>query len=289
MGAAPESRRLKLATGLEYHFLEWDSGSDHTVVLVHGFLDLGWGWVPVARAGLDEGLHLVAPDMRGHGHSDRIGEGGYYHFMDYLADLDSLISQVGRKRVSLVGHSMGGSIVTYYAGTFPERVERLAVLEGLGPPDQGDAVPSRVASWISAWRRQRGSAPRSYVDLATAARRLQKLDPLLGDDLALELAEHGTRDDGDGGRCFLHDPLHLTQGPYPFRVEVAKSFWQRVACPTLFVTGTESVFRHAEDEMKQRQACFKEGRHAYLDGAAHMMMRHQPAALAQLLGDFLRV
>src|SRR5690242_11085102 len=102
----PASRKLPLATGLSYHLLEWGEG-DHTVVLIHGFLDNAWGWQPMVDAGLAAGLHVVAPDMRGHGDSDWIGPGGYYHFADYLADLHELIDHIGqlgnagRARVSL--------------------------------------------------------------------------------------------------------------------------------------------------------------------------------------------
>src|SRR5262245_26616302 len=136
----PISRRIPLATGLTCHVLEWggaDAALDHTVVLLHGFLDLAWTWVPTVEAGLAGRFHVVAPDVRGHGDSDRVGPGGYYHFIDYLADLDALVRTLGRRRLSLVGHSMGGSIASYYAGVYPDRVHRLALLEGLGPPETG--------------------------------------------------------------------------------------------------------------------------------------------------------
>lgn len=286
---APVSRRVRLATGLEYHCLEWNADTDaqHTVFLIHGFLDLGRSWQPVVESGLGAGLHLVAPDMRGHGWSDRVGPGGYYHFMDYLADLASLVELVGREQVSLVGHSMGGSITSYFAGSFPARIKRLALLEGLGPPEDQTAVPERVTNWISAWKRQAHGALKSYADVAEAAKRLQRLDPLLDDQLATWLVAHSTRELPEGGLCFLHDPLHLTTGPYPYRLEIAESFWQRVACPTLFVDGAESFLRHAEAEAARRKAFFALGRSALLEGAGHMMMRHRPHELAALLQAFL--
>src|SRR5262245_7125425 len=121
----PTSRRVPLGTGLTHHVLEWgadDPSRDHTVILLHGFLDIAWGWVAVAEPGLAARFHVVAPDLRGHGDSDRVGAGGYYHFPDYLADLHELVAKLGRARVSLVGHSMGGGIAAYYAGSFPERI-----------------------------------------------------------------------------------------------------------------------------------------------------------------------
>ena len=69
------------------------------MILVHGFLDLAWSWARTVDAGLAEGLHLVAPDMRGHGDSGRFGAGGYYHFADYIADLHELVGQVARERL----------------------------------------------------------------------------------------------------------------------------------------------------------------------------------------------
>jgi len=286
----PISRRIPLATGLSYHVLEWgrqEPALEHTVVLLHGFLDLAWTWVPTVEAGLAGRFHLLAPDLRGHGDSDRIGAGGYYHFVDYLADLDDLVRQLGRRRLSLVGHSMGGTVASYYAGTYPDRVHRLALLEGTGPPESGAAGPARTASWLEAWRRLREKAPRAYPSLEEAAARLRAHDRLLGADRALELARHGTVRRADGQLEFKHDPLHVTPGPNPFSAEVALRYFGQVTCPTLLVEGSASVFRHAPAEAARRAGAFRHARKAVVQDAGHMMQRHQPAALAALLLDFL--
>jgi pimeloyl-ACP methyl ester carboxylesterase len=286
----PLSRRIPLATGLHYHVLEWGADRpdlDHTVVLLHGFLDLAWGWAGTARAGLAGRFHLIAPDLRGHGDSDWIGPGGYYHFIDYVADLHDLIGQLGRARVSLVGHSMGGSVAAYHAGSYPERIHRLALLEGMGPPEQADAVPDRVRRWVDAWRQARSRETKGYADLAEAAARLQKHDPLLAPELARELAERGTARRPDGRLAFKHDPLHVTTGPLPFRVAFAAEFWQRITCPVLLVEGALSAFRHGANEWEQRASLIASTERAVLAGAGHMMQRHQPATLADMLVEFL--
>ncbi len=283
------SMRLPLSTGLSCHVLEWggdDPGLDHTVVLLHGFLDIAWGWEDTVRA-LPDRYHVLCPDMRGHGDSDPVGAGGYYHFMDYLADLEDVIAQRGRARVSVVGHSMGGSIASYYAGTYPDRVHRLALLEGIGPPDENTPVPELMASWIAAWKGARGKRQRTYATVAEAAQQLRRHDPLLGEEQALRLAGHGTRLAEDGRLRFKHDPLHLTRGPYPFRLDVAQDFWRRVTCPVLLVEGSESFFRHAPEETGHRYRTFAQAELKLLEGAGHMMQRHQPQALANLLAEFL--
>lgn len=286
----PASRRLPLFTGLTYHVLEWqpaDPACDHTVVLLHGFLDLAWGWRPVVDAGLGGRFHIVAPDMRGHGDSDRVGAGGYYHFMDYLADVNDVVEQLGRGRVSLVGHSMGGTVASMYAGALPGRVHRLAVLEGMGPPVLGIPVPKRVASWIDGWRSVRTEPQRTYASRAEAAARLRAHDPRIPDELADELAERGTVDAGDGGVRFKHDPLHVTRGPYPFHLEYAQALWRNITCPTLLVDAAQSRFSPLIGDRDQRYACVPHAQQHVIADADHMMHRHQPAALAEVLSAFL--
>jgi pimeloyl-ACP methyl ester carboxylesterase len=284
------ARRLPLATGLTYQLLELgaDDARDLTIVLVHGFLDLAAGWGEVA-ARLADRAHVIAPDLRGHGDSDWIGAGGYYHFMDYVADLDDVIAQAARRRVVVVGHSMGGSVAAYWAGVRPDRPLGLVLLEGLGPPElAGEDVGGRAATWIDAWRtagtpRRRG---RAMASLDEAAARLRKHDPRLDELRARRLAEAGTRHDDDGLR-WKHDPLHLTAGPYPFRLEFARAFWQRVTCPVRCVDGAQSALNLPDDERARRRGAFREVRHHVVDQAGHMLQRHQPVEVARLIAAFV--
>ncbi len=311
--AGPVSSRIPLRTGLTYHYLEWgpntatagsqpENGAQgiHTVILLHGFLDFAWTWEEVVRTGLLDRYRLIAPDLRGYGDSDRVGAGGYYHFFDYLADVHDLIEQLvpGKDaqgplpKVSIVGHSMGGAVASYYAGSFPERVSRLVLLEGLGPPEKEnpqDGVPQAVRTWLAAWHRVRQKPLRPMKTLEEAAERLRQHDSRLDAALALRLAAHGTLELPDGRRIFKHDPLHLTPGPYPYMLELVRAFWSRITCPLLLVSAEESEFRYTDKELARRQGFFTAARlkTATLPGSGHMMQRHQPAALARLLAEFL--
>jgi pimeloyl-ACP methyl ester carboxylesterase len=284
----PSSRKLQLPTRLAYHVLEWgDPAAGHTLLLLHGFLDFAWTWEPTVAAGLGQGLHVVAPDLRGHGDSDWIGPGGYYHFPDYLADVHELIALVAPGKLSIVGHSMGGSVAAYYAGSFPERVHRLALLEGLGPPEVKEPAPLRVQRWIAAWKEARERPPRSFASLDEAAERMRQLDPQLSPELARWLAEKGTAPALAGRVRFKHDPVHVTPGPFGFSSELARQYWSNIHCPTLIVDAADSVLRLGTEEEARRRGFIPHAEHVTLDGAGHMMQRHQPARLAQLLQRFL--
>ena len=288
--AGPLSRRILLSTGLTYHILEWGPELAETVILLHGFLDFAWTWEEVVKAGLLGRYRLIAPDLRGHGDSDRVGAGGYYHFFDYLADLHDLIAQVRQpgQPVSLIGHSMGSTVAAYYAGAFPEEIRRLALLEGLGPFERPvETTPERVRTWVAAWERSVHQPLRPMADLHEAAQRLRQHDSRLEMDLALRLAERGTRPLPDGRRIFKHDPLHLTPGPYPPTYAIVEAFLSRITCRVLLVGAKESEFRYSEQDFARRQACLKDAKLVVLNEAGHMMQRHVPAALAQTLCDFL--
>jgi pimeloyl-ACP methyl ester carboxylesterase len=283
------SRRVLLPSGLGSHFLEWDSeepAHDHTVLLLHGWLENAWAWEATAEAGLARRLHLIAVDLRGHGDSDRVGTGGGYHVADYLADLHELIPLVARARLSLVGHSLGGAIAGLYAGTCPQRISRVALLEGTGPPRLGGG-PARMARWLQKRERVRERPQRSYPSVEEAAARLRETDPSLRPAMALRLAEKGTAPGSDGRLRFKHDPRLTAGHPCAFDVEHARLFWANVACPVLILEGAESATRLSEEEGRRRWSSFPTCRHAVLPDAGHMMQRHQPEALAAVLLEFL--
>ncbi len=283
----PSSLEVELETDLRYHYLEWDaSKADHTVVFVHGFLDSASGWRHAITRELADRFHVVAPDMRGHGDSARIGAGGYYHFLDYVADLRSFVEKVGRKRISLVGHSMGGSIVGYYAGAFPDDMEKVVLMEGMGPPENETPAPDRVVHWIRGWKRARTRSPHVYASVEAAAEKLRARDEKLTGERALDYARWGTRE-VEGGVTFKHDPLHLTQGPTGYSVDVALQFWKRISCPVLLVDGANSRMRLGPTEHERRTSGFSDMREAVTEGAGHMMQRHQPEELARVLLGFL--
>ncbi|MCP4446722.1 MAG: alpha/beta hydrolase [Myxococcales bacterium] len=283
----PTSKRIDLETGLSYHYLEWDSaGSEHTVILVHGFLDFCSGWRAAVTPEMQERYHILAPDMRGHGDSDRVGKGGYYHFLDYVADLRSFVGKLGRKKLSIVGHSMGGSIAAYYAGSFPEGLHGLVLMEGLGPPENDTPAPDRVQHWVRGWNRARSRPPHAYSSVEDAAEKLLARDSKLSAREAADLAEWGTRP-CEGGVVFKHDTLHLSQSPTRYSVETALEFWRGIQCPVLLVDGADSPMRHGAEEHARRTDGLANWREEEIPGAGHMIQRHQPEALAKLLLGFL--
>jgi pimeloyl-ACP methyl ester carboxylesterase len=271
------------ANRLTHHLLEWGSG-ERIVLLLHGFLEQAHVWDLVGPRLAAVGLHVYALDWRGHGDSQWIGAGGYYHFADYVADLDGIVGGLGG-RAALVAHSMGGNAAVLYAGTRPERVTALVSIEGLGPLSSDPAVArERSVQWLDDIERM-AARPRPSFTLAAAIERLRERYPRMSDEAIALLAEHGTRAEGEA-RVWKFDPLHQTRGPQPYYVAQSRPFWARIACPVLYVEGDESRFRLPETDLSERLTAMRAER-AVIRGSAHHPHLEQPDQLASVLIEFL--
>jgi pimeloyl-ACP methyl ester carboxylesterase len=286
------------ANGLEHSVLEWSSAvtpkagsSVTTVVLVHGYMDAAGSWDRVAPVLAEQGYRVLAPDMRGFGAGTRAPRGSYYHFADYVADLAALVEALSpNDPVALVGHSMGGTITTLYAGAFPEKVVRLANLEGLGPPDNPWEVgPTRMRRWIEDLRGVRARGEPTPLRREDARRRLVVNHPGVPREVLDHRLPHLVRDveddEGEPRVLWRYDPLHRTTSPVPFFAKLFVEFAKKVTCPVLFVSGGSTGFHVADEE--ERLAAFRHLDCATLEGAGHMMHWTQSAELAALLVDFL--
>ncbi len=286
MPASPTIHQV-LAGGLDHRVLEWDRGGSTTVMLVHGLADAGGTWSRMVEH-LPDHLHCVAPDLRGHGGTGRVGDGGYYFFPDYVRDLRDLVDRFARERLVLVGHSMGGGISALFSGAWPSEVERLVLVEGLGPPDEDRADgPRRVRRWIrevqQVQRGQRTGGP--VADLADAARRLRSRAPGLDEAAAVEMAGWLVREQPDGRLGWAQDPLHRTRTPLIFRIERWAPFFEAITCPVLTVAGGRSWYRWPE--LEERRALLADHRHLELPDASHAVHQDAPRELAGAVARFI--
>lgn len=284
----PVRERLVRANGLLHHVIEWgDEAAREVVLLAHGFLDLAWGFALIAPRLVREGRKVVAFDWRGHGESEWVGRGGYYHFVDYVLDLHELVPQISSVPLHLVGHSMGGTASTLYAATHPERIRTLSLLEGLGPPAEDvNKAPDRVKRWLTgvdAVRRE--TEPPKLRDLAHARERLLARNAELDPDFVTLLAEKGTRPHPSGdGLAWRFDPLHRTASPMGFEITRFMQFVRLIEAPTLVIAGEQGM-RVGDDDV--RLAALKHGKSAVIGGAGHMMHWTHAMQTAALLAAYL--
>ena len=295
MNPSPRSHRIDV-NGLSHHLLEWapsssaaTSGDPATALLIHGFMDAAGTFDLLAPSLAAAGLRVLAPDMRGFGQGPRAPVGSYYYFPDYIADVAAIVNLAVPERAPLfvIGHSMGGTIASYYTGAYPERVTKLAVLEGVGPPDNPPNVaPVRLRRWITdvAETNAKAAKTRAIASMEDGLRRLAVNHPNVDLDLLRTRLPHLVRKDENGVLTWAFDPLHKTVSPMPFFAEVYKEFAKVITCPVLFVGGGVNGY-HPSDEA-ERVAAFPTATQIDMEGAGHMMHWTKPDVLAQALLAF---
>jgi pimeloyl-ACP methyl ester carboxylesterase len=110
------------------------SRSDWPVVFVHSLAGIVGQW-SAQLAHLRPTRRAVALDLRGHGRSDPPTDGDY-SLIGMAADIGAVVEQLDLTKVVLVGHSMGGGVALTYAGTHPNKVAGLLLLDPIGDGKQ---------------------------------------------------------------------------------------------------------------------------------------------------------
>ncbi len=260
------SQRLRL------HYVDWGNQAAPPLLLIHGGRDhcRNWDWVAER---LCDRYHVIAPDLRGHGDS-AWAEGGNYSEFNYVYDIAQLVHQRAGAPVTIIGHSLGGSVALLYSGLFPETVKRLIAIEGLGPSPamlakrRETPVEQRARQWIEERRGMAGRVPRKYTTVDEAVARMREENAHLSEAQARHLTIHGVLQNEDGTWSWKFDNfVRVGGGPGGLSIEDQQRIWSCITCPVLLVRGTQSWA--SDPVVDGRIRHFRNARLANVEGAAH--------------------
>jgi pimeloyl-ACP methyl ester carboxylesterase len=101
-------------------------GSGPVVVMLHGYAENSDSWAPLA-ADLMKDHTVVVPDLRGIGRSSMPTDG--YDKKTQAIDVRAVVTTLGFDRTFVVAHDIGNMVAYAYAATYPDKVERLVVMD----------------------------------------------------------------------------------------------------------------------------------------------------------------
>jgi YrbI family 3-deoxy-D-manno-octulosonate 8-phosphate phosphatase len=268
--------------GLEVAGLAFGPEDGHPVLALHGWLDNAASFERLAP--LLDGLRIVALDLPGHGLSEHRPAGAAYHFVDWVVDVIAAADALGWEQFGLLAHSMGASIASLVAGTFPERVTHLALVEGLGPLSvSAEEAPLRLAKSIARRAARTRRAPRAHEDREAAAARLCAANPSLSAEGARILVARGTKD-VEGGVTWRADPRLRALSPMRITEEHVHAFLKRVSCPTLLIRA-RAGYAFDMKMIAARAACIPRATVKEVTGGHHVHL-DDPQAVAEVLTPF---
>jgi len=114
-----------LANGIKLHYQQ--SGEGPPIVMIHGITGNLAIWHLEIVPALESEYRVTTYDLRGHGYSDVPPTG--YTTADHATDLKHLLDHFGIERTHVIGHSFGADIALHFTILFPERVDRLVLVE----------------------------------------------------------------------------------------------------------------------------------------------------------------
>src|SRR5215468_1520613 len=133
----------------------------HTILLLHGKNFPASYWEPTIRFLTARGYRVIAPDQIGFGKSSKPAH-YQYSFHQFASNTKAVLDRAGVTKVSVVGHSMGGMLATRFSLMFPDRVDKLVLVNPIGLEDWKTVVPYRsIDQW---YEQEKKATPESVRD-----------------------------------------------------------------------------------------------------------------------------
>lgn len=265
------SRSLQVG-GLALHALEWGEPGRPALCFLHGGSAHAHWFDAVVPAFVDR-YHVLSLDQRGHGASEWASDPAYAT-EDFARDLVGVMDALGWRRMTVIGHSMGGHNAMAFAAWHPERVDRLVVV---------DSRPSIPAERLQTMHRRGDRGPMRHETLESALKsfRLLPRETVADPRLLEHLARMGITQRG-GRFLYRFDPACNGRR----RPTDGWALLDRITAPTLLVRGEHSLIlpREMAADMLAR---LPHARLVEIPGTYHHLVLDAPAAFARALEDFL--
>ena len=268
--------------GLKICLCTWGPEEGPLVLCLHGILEQGAAWSEVAIRLAQKGYRVIAPDLRGHGRSDRVGKGGTYNLIDFLGDIDAIVENLAGKAFILVGHSLGSVLGAIFATVRPQRIKNIVLVETILPTANEEDDPTTAF----ANQLDQMAAPQEhpvFPNVEAAAERLLKATPAISTSLAMKLAERIT-EPCTGGVRWRWEPLLRTRTGINLN-GIGRSRYlkllKKIKVPITLVYGDKSNFNRIEDLNKQQEAMPNATKVVVSGG--HNLPLEAPSALAKII------
>jgi pimeloyl-ACP methyl ester carboxylesterase len=129
------NHRFVRSNGIKMHIAE--EGKGPLVVLCHGFPESWYSWRHQLRALAEAGYHVVAPDQRGYGQTDRPEAVEDYNILQLSGDIIGLVDALGETEAVIAGHDWGAPVAWVCALLRPDIIRAVVLM----------SVPYRQRSW----------------------------------------------------------------------------------------------------------------------------------------------
>lgn len=272
----PEDKYVE-ANGMRLHYLDWGNRAKPHMLLLHGGAQSAHSWDFFALA-LRDHFHIVALDQRGHGDSDW-SEAGDYDTAFHVADIQAFTAAIGYHTFILMGLSMGGRNAYSFAAKYPEKVERLIVVD-VGPDVEAEGR-RHIREFLE--------GTETFASFDWLVERVRRFNPRRPEAQIRGSLLNNLKQLEDGRWTWKHDRrrgIRRDRGG-----EMNEAAWAdlaRVKAPTLIVRGAESNILSLQTAVKMRDT-LTDSRLVEVPQAGHLVQGDNPVAFERVVREFLGV
>lgn len=139
-------------------------GEGDPIVLIHGFAASNNDWIYITPELTNLGFQVIAPDLVGHGDSSKPIDPNCYTFHTLYNHFIEWVREFGEhKKLTLVGHSLGGSIALNYSLDHPEAVDKIVLIDPYYNRHQLNPVLGLINRRPDLYQKALGAAPQWLV------------------------------------------------------------------------------------------------------------------------------
>ncbi len=274
-----------MGDGVEIQLAQWE-GEEKAILCIHGITANCRCWDVIADA-LSPSHTVLAMDLRGRGLSGAPSTG--YSMEHHSRDILAVLNDLGLEQVVLMGHSLGAFISLIFGAKYPERVDRIILVDGGGKLSEDQLV--KVFAGIKPSLDRLGKVLPSfeaYLDLMKEA-------PFLKDwSQALETYYQYEIEEVAGGVRTNINPVHIEEeGINLGKVDISQVYGE-ISCPVLILRATEGMLARddlllPEDVTERMVREIANARRIDVNGTNHYSIVFQPnGERDQAIREFLR-
>ena len=262
----------------------WGNPEGMPVLAFHGWLDNAATFDHLAPY-LKE-FRLVSLDLPGHGLSEHRSSGSSYHFSDIIVDVLEVLHVLGWEHFSLLGHSMGAGVASYLAGTIPEKICSLILIEGLGSLAQdAEKMPEILRESAEQWQHLAHKKLPIYPDVETAVKVRHHVGGI-EESSVRTLVARGLQP-VDGGFTWRSDPRLKIKSRHYLTEEQACAFLEEITAPVLLIEAENSKQDQWKELLLKRIPYIKNLQHRKVSGDHHLHLDN-PQEVAAVIREFLQ-
>ena len=272
--------------GIKLHIVQKGDSESPLVLLLHGFPEFWYGWRQQIDFLAGMGFRVVVPDQRGYNLSDKPKGIDAYRIDNLTLDIIGLIDALKYKKATIIGHDWGGMIAWQLAIKYPERLEKLIILNIPHPKVMKKTL-------LKSWRQKRKSWYIFFFQIPWFPEFiLSRINSALLRKVLIKSSRRGTFSETDlkqyqeawSKKNALRSMINWYRAA--FRTMFEKSVKSYIDIPTLLIWGMKDFALISDMAQPSIDLCRK-GRLVFIKEASHWVQHEEPDRVNLLIKDFL--